>query len=135
MFFPQCFFNSYFTCYNLLSFIKASSPWAAEAELWPKTDRLYVIEDQQCEELHSLITADHLAPDIKLQQRQALINLLENNWDTGYVSYTHTHTKSPELLLTHCSFSYKILITLPPEDLVFKDLSVRQLPQILLICG
>ncbi|XP_060795619.1 uncharacterized protein wu:fj29h11 isoform X3 [Neoarius graeffei] len=68
----------------------ASSPWAVEAELWPKTDdKLYVIEDSQCEELHSLITADQLPSDIKLQQRHALINLLENNWDTGekYAQY------------------------------------------------
>ncbi|KAI5103032.1 hypothetical protein C0J45_6613 [Silurus meridionalis] len=67
----------------------ASCPWAAKAEMWPKTsDQHYIIEDQQCEELHSLITADQLPPDIKLQQRQALVNLLENKWDTGY-SYTH----------------------------------------------
>ncbi|XP_046709697.1 protein NO VEIN-like isoform X1 [Silurus meridionalis] len=68
----------------------ASSPWAAEAEMWPKTsDQHYIIEDQQCEELHSLITADQLPPDIKLQQRQALVNLLENKWDTGekYAQY------------------------------------------------
>ncbi|KAI5627346.1 hypothetical protein C0J50_13038, partial [Silurus asotus] len=68
----------------------ASSPWAAEAEMWSKTsDQHYIIEDQQCEELHSLITADQLPPDIKLQQRQALMNLLENNWDTGekYAQY------------------------------------------------
>ncbi|XP_053540833.1 uncharacterized protein wu:fj29h11 isoform X2 [Ictalurus punctatus] len=68
----------------------ASSPWAAEAELWPKTaDRLYVVEDQQCEELYSLITADQLPHNIQLQQRRALINLLENNWDTGekYAQY------------------------------------------------
>ncbi|TSK14591.1 Sacsin [Bagarius yarrelli] len=72
---------------NLKDTELVSSPWAAEAELWPKpTDKLYVIEDQQCEELHSLITADQLPPTIKLQQRQALINLLQNNWDTGYPS-------------------------------------------------
>ncbi|XP_058262273.1 uncharacterized protein wu:fj29h11 isoform X2 [Hemibagrus wyckioides] len=69
---------------NLRSTELASSPWAAEAKPWPKTtDALYVIEDQQCEELYSLITADQLPPDIKLQQRQALINLLQDNWDTG----------------------------------------------------
>ncbi|XP_060717612.1 uncharacterized protein wu:fj29h11 [Tachysurus vachellii] len=70
--------------HNLRATELASSLWAAEAELWPKpADALYVIEDQQCEELHSLITADQLPPNIKLQQRQALMNLLENNWDTG----------------------------------------------------
>ncbi|XP_072524200.1 uncharacterized protein [Salminus brasiliensis] len=62
----------------------ASSPWAAEVELWPKPiDGVYVIEDQHCEEFHSLVTADQLPTHIKLQQRQALISLLENNWDTG----------------------------------------------------
>ncbi|XP_053367661.1 uncharacterized protein wu:fj29h11 isoform X2 [Clarias gariepinus] len=62
----------------------ASSPWAAESELWPETsDKLYVVEDQHCEELHSLITADQLPANIKVQQREVLINLLENNWETG----------------------------------------------------
>ncbi|MCI4384121.1 hypothetical protein PGIGA_G00034980 [Pangasianodon gigas] len=92
----------------------ASSPWAAEAELWPKTaDRLYVIEDQQCEELHSLITADQLPTDIKVQQRQALINLLENNWDTGekyaqYLSAQVLDSQGRTLRDTKSSFYYHL---------------------------
>ncbi|XP_017542148.1 protein NO VEIN isoform X1 [Pygocentrus nattereri] len=68
----------------------SSSPWAAEGKLWPKpADGVYVIEDQQCEEFHSLATAVQLPTHIKLQQRQTLINLLERNWDTGekYAQY------------------------------------------------
>uniref|UniRef100_A0A8C1AH32 Wu:fj29h11 n=1 Tax=Cyprinus carpio carpio TaxID=630221 RepID=A0A8C1AH32_CYPCA len=62
----------------------ASSPWAEESKLWSRpADGPYVIEDQHCAEFHTLATADHLTADSKLQQRQALISLLDKNWDTG----------------------------------------------------
>uniref|UniRef100_A0A673I606 Uncharacterized LOC107720215 n=1 Tax=Sinocyclocheilus rhinocerous TaxID=307959 RepID=A0A673I606_9TELE len=62
----------------------ASSPWSVESKPWSRpTDGLYVIEDQHCVEFHTLATADHLTADSKLQQRQALISLLDKNWDTG----------------------------------------------------
>ncbi|XP_066520431.1 uncharacterized protein wu:fj29h11 isoform X2 [Hoplias malabaricus] len=61
-----------------------SSLWAVEGELWAKpADGVYVIEDQNCEEFHTLVTADQLPAHLKLQQRHALITLLEHNWDTG----------------------------------------------------
>ncbi|XP_051958401.1 uncharacterized protein wu:fj29h11 isoform X1 [Xyrauchen texanus] len=62
----------------------ASSPWAVESELWSKpADGVYVIEDQHCAEFHSLVTANQLPANTKLQQRQALISLLDKNWDKG----------------------------------------------------
>ncbi|RXN31303.1 hypothetical protein ROHU_036186 [Labeo rohita] len=62
----------------------ASSLWAVESKPWPRpADDRYVIEDQQCAEFHTLATADDLTAPSKLQQRQALINLLDKNWDTG----------------------------------------------------
>ncbi|XP_043085921.1 protein NO VEIN [Puntigrus tetrazona] len=62
----------------------ASSPWAVESKLWSRpVDGLYVIEDQHCAEFHTLTTTDHLSADSKLQQRLALISLLDKNWDTG----------------------------------------------------
>uniref|UniRef100_A0A672LXB6 Uncharacterized LOC107595630 n=1 Tax=Sinocyclocheilus grahami TaxID=75366 RepID=A0A672LXB6_SINGR len=62
----------------------ASSPWSVESKPWSRpADGLYVIEDQHCVEFHTLVTADHLTADSKLQQRQALISLLDKNWDTG----------------------------------------------------
>ncbi|XP_058649126.1 uncharacterized protein wu:fj29h11 isoform X2 [Onychostoma macrolepis] len=62
----------------------ASSPWAVESKPWPRpADGLYVIEDQHCAEFHTLATADLLTADSKLQQRQALISLLDKNWDSG----------------------------------------------------
>ncbi|XP_051770945.1 uncharacterized protein wu:fj29h11 [Ctenopharyngodon idella] len=62
----------------------ASSPWAVESELWPKpTDELYVIEDHHCSEFHTLATVEQLDAHTKLQQRRALISLLDKNWDAG----------------------------------------------------
>ncbi|XP_059387671.1 uncharacterized protein LOC132121937 [Carassius carassius] len=62
----------------------ASSPWAVESKPWSRpADGQYVIEDQHCAEFHTLATADHLTADSKLQQRLALISLLDKNWDTG----------------------------------------------------
>ncbi|XP_073684891.1 uncharacterized protein [Garra rufa] len=62
----------------------ASSLWAVESKPWsrPADDR-YVIEDQQCAEFQTLVTADDLTAHSKLQQRQALISILDKNWDTG----------------------------------------------------
>lgn len=64
--------------------LQASSPWAVESELWPKpTDELYVIEDHHCSEFHTLATVEQLDAHTKLQQRRALISLLDKNWDAG----------------------------------------------------
>ncbi|XP_077085850.1 uncharacterized protein LOC143737933 [Siphateles boraxobius] len=62
----------------------ASSPWAVESELWPKpADGLYVIEDHHCAEFHTLATVEHLQENAKLQQRRALIGLMDQHWDAG----------------------------------------------------
>ncbi|KAK7134163.1 hypothetical protein R3I93_017539 [Phoxinus phoxinus] len=62
----------------------ASSPWAVESELWPKpSDGLYVIEDHHCAEFHTLATVEHLQANTKLQQRRALISLMDKHWDAG----------------------------------------------------
>ncbi|CDQ98393.1 unnamed protein product [Oncorhynchus mykiss] len=67
----------------------ASSPWAVESELWPcragragGPEEGCVLDDYPCEELLSLVTAQLPAP-VLMEQRQALLELLENNWDTG----------------------------------------------------
>jgi len=42
----------------------------------------YVVDDYPCEEFHSLATAQ--LPDVQLlEQRKALLELLETNWCTG----------------------------------------------------
>ncbi|MGH0153085.1 UNVERIFIED_CONTAM: hypothetical protein FKN15_023719 [Acipenser sinensis] len=65
----------------------ASSPWALDNEFWQKTtDDVYVIEDCECEEFHSLVTADHLSEKEKIRQREELLSLLDRNWDTGGLS-------------------------------------------------
>ncbi|XP_056626776.1 uncharacterized protein wu:fj29h11 isoform X3 [Triplophysa dalaica] len=62
----------------------ASSSWALESKVWSKpADGVYIIEDQHCAEFHTLLTANHLSPHAKLQQRQALIKLIDENWDSG----------------------------------------------------
>ncbi|XDV45221.1 hypothetical protein PO909_013352, partial [Leuciscus waleckii] len=62
----------------------ASSPWAVESELWPKpSDGLYIIEDHHCAEFHTLATVEHLQANTKLQQRRALISLMDKHWDAG----------------------------------------------------
>ncbi|XP_057214332.1 uncharacterized protein LOC130569018 [Triplophysa rosa] len=62
----------------------ASSSWALESKVWSKpADGVYIIEDQHCAEFHTLLTAVHLSAHTKLQQRQALIKLLDENWDAG----------------------------------------------------
>uniref|UniRef100_A0A3B4B300 HTH OST-type domain-containing protein n=1 Tax=Periophthalmus magnuspinnatus TaxID=409849 RepID=A0A3B4B300_9GOBI len=62
----------------------ASSPWSVESSMWPQSrTECCVIDDYPCEELYSLATAqlpDHLLH----QQRAALLELLANNWDSGY---------------------------------------------------
>uniref|UniRef100_A0A8C8GLA8 HTH OST-type domain-containing protein n=1 Tax=Oncorhynchus tshawytscha TaxID=74940 RepID=A0A8C8GLA8_ONCTS len=67
----------------------ASSPWAVESELWPcragragGPEEGCVLDDYPCEELLSLVTAQLPAP-VLMEQRQALLELLETNWDTG----------------------------------------------------
>uniref|UniRef100_A0A3B1JM69 Wu:fj29h11 n=1 Tax=Astyanax mexicanus TaxID=7994 RepID=A0A3B1JM69_ASTMX len=92
----------------------ASSPWATEGKLWAKpADGVYVIQDQHCEEFHSLLTADQLPTHIKLQQRQALISLLEHNWDTGekysqYLSAQVLDGESRPLRDTRSSFHHSL---------------------------
>ncbi|XP_015211657.2 uncharacterized protein [Lepisosteus oculatus] len=62
----------------------ASSPWALDCELWPRTsDSVYVIEDHQCDEFHALVTADQLDKKQKLGQRRELLGLLNKNWVIG----------------------------------------------------
>ncbi|KAJ8246365.1 hypothetical protein GJAV_G00266920 [Gymnothorax javanicus] len=68
----------------------ASSPWAPESELWPRTaDGLYVLEDHECEEFRALVTADKLPDERKRQQRLELLRVLEQNWVSGdrYAQY------------------------------------------------
>ncbi|XP_056326181.1 uncharacterized protein wu:fj29h11 isoform X1 [Danio aesculapii] len=60
------------------------SPWATESTLWPTpADGQYTIMDHQCSELHTLLTSDQLSDQEKLQQRRALIHLLDTNWNSG----------------------------------------------------
>ncbi|XP_061088728.1 uncharacterized protein wu:fj29h11 isoform X2 [Conger conger] len=62
----------------------ASSPWAADHELWQHTaDGLYVVEDHECEDFRSLVTADQLSDQLKREQRLELLKLLDQNWVTG----------------------------------------------------
>ncbi|XP_054860684.1 uncharacterized protein wu:fj29h11 isoform X4 [Amphiprion ocellaris] len=62
----------------------ASSPWAAESVAWHQTPgEGYVLDDYPCEEFHALATAQ-LPGSLLLQQRMALLELLEINWDTGH---------------------------------------------------
>ncbi|KAM6951488.1 uncharacterized protein FYW47_015000 [Aplochiton taeniatus] len=67
----------------------ASSPWSVECELWPGgaaraggLEGGCELEDYPCEEFHSLATVKMAAPTL-LEQRRALLELLETNWDTG----------------------------------------------------
>ncbi|KAM9410935.1 uncharacterized protein ACWYII_025836 isoform 8-T9 [Salvelinus alpinus] len=67
----------------------ASSPWAVESELWPGRagraggpEEGCVLDDYPSEELLSLVTAQLPAP-VLMEQRRALLELLETNWDTG----------------------------------------------------
>ncbi|KAM4715626.1 uncharacterized protein FYW61_018477 isoform 2-T2 [Anableps anableps] len=62
----------------------ASSPWSAESASWhqsPGSD--CVLDDYPCEEFHALATAQ-LPSSLLLQQRMALLELLETNWDSGH---------------------------------------------------
>ncbi|XP_029933405.1 protein NO VEIN isoform X2 [Myripristis murdjan] len=62
----------------------ASSPWSAESGLWPQgsVEGGCVLDDYPSEEFHALATAQ-LPGTLLLQQRLALLDLLETNWDTG----------------------------------------------------
>ncbi|XP_041829730.1 protein NO VEIN isoform X2 [Melanotaenia boesemani] len=63
----------------------ASSPWSAESATWPQNPgQDYVLDDYPCEEFHALATAQ-LPGSVLLQQRMALLELLETNWDTGHL--------------------------------------------------
>ncbi|XP_041077227.1 protein NO VEIN-like isoform X2 [Polyodon spathula] len=96
----------------------ASSPWAFDNEFWQKTtDDVYVIEDCECEEFHSLITADHLSEKEKLGQREELLSLLDRNWETGdrysqYQSAQVFDSQGRKLRDTKSSFAL-YLTTLP----------------------
>ncbi|XP_040922726.1 protein NO VEIN isoform X2 [Toxotes jaculatrix] len=62
----------------------ASSPWSAESTKWHQNPgESSVLEDYPCEEFEALATAQ-LPGSVLLQQRMALLNLLETNWDTGH---------------------------------------------------
>uniref|UniRef100_A0A4W4ERA0 HTH OST-type domain-containing protein n=1 Tax=Electrophorus electricus TaxID=8005 RepID=A0A4W4ERA0_ELEEL len=89
--------------------LTASSPWAVEAELWPKpSDGAYVIEDQHCEEFRCLATAEQLSAHDKLRQRQALLRLLERHWDSGerYVQYRRAQVLDSQGRPRDCSSSF-----------------------------
>ncbi|XP_041670873.1 protein NO VEIN isoform X2 [Cheilinus undulatus] len=61
----------------------ACSPWAAESSGWSRSaGEEYVIDDYPCEEFEALASAQ-LSNPLLLQQRMALLQLLNNNWDTG----------------------------------------------------
>ncbi|KAM4623633.1 uncharacterized protein ACJ7VT_004679 [Polymixia lowei] len=72
----------------------ASSPWSLESEQWPRGpgEGSCVLDDYPSEEFHSLATAQ-LPAALLLEQRQALLELLESNWDTGdqYSQYLKAH--------------------------------------------
>ncbi|XP_047232938.1 protein NO VEIN isoform X2 [Girardinichthys multiradiatus] len=62
----------------------ASSPWSAESAMWNQSSgKDYVLDDYPCEEFHALAT-EQLPGSLLLQQRMALLELLETNWDTGH---------------------------------------------------
>ncbi|XP_028263346.1 uncharacterized protein LOC114437112 isoform X2 [Parambassis ranga] len=62
----------------------ASSPWSAEGAVRHQTPgEAFVLDDYPCEEFHGLATAQ-LPDHLLLQQRMALLELLETNWDTGH---------------------------------------------------
>ncbi|XP_070708112.1 uncharacterized protein [Pempheris klunzingeri] len=62
----------------------ASSPWAVESTMWYQhLEEGCVLDDYPCEEFHALATAQ-LPGSLLLQQRRALLELLETNWDTGH---------------------------------------------------
>ncbi|KAM6897522.1 uncharacterized protein FYW49_018807 [Xenentodon cancila] len=62
----------------------ASSPWSSESALWPLSPgEDCVLDDYPCEEFHALATAP-LPGSLLLQQRMALLELLDTNWDTGH---------------------------------------------------
>ncbi|XP_076005731.1 uncharacterized protein LOC143000345 isoform X2 [Genypterus blacodes] len=62
----------------------ASSPWSAESAQWQKDpgEEGCLLHDFPCEEFIALATAQ-LPADILLEQRVALLQLLETNWDSG----------------------------------------------------
>lgn len=67
----------------LLLLLKASSPWSVESAMWHQNHgEGCVIDDYTCEEFHALATAQ-LPGSLLLQQREALLELLATNWDTG----------------------------------------------------
>ncbi|XP_062381766.1 uncharacterized protein wu:fj29h11 isoform X2 [Sardina pilchardus] len=92
----------------------ACSPWAEEAGRWPKPaggggGGVYVLEDYQCEEFQGLATTEELPAQAKLEQRRALLGLLEQNWDTGekYSQYLRAQVVDGDgrpLRDTHSSF-------------------------------
>ncbi|XP_029953318.1 protein NO VEIN isoform X2 [Salarias fasciatus] len=62
----------------------ASGPWSVESAAWRQSPADgCVIDDYPCEEFRALATADLPGPRL-LQQRAALLRLLETNWDTGH---------------------------------------------------
>uniref|UniRef100_A0A3B3CPC6 Wu:fj29h11 n=1 Tax=Oryzias melastigma TaxID=30732 RepID=A0A3B3CPC6_ORYME len=63
----------------------ARSPWSAESASWDlSAAQDCVLEDYPCEEFGILATAQ-LPGSEQLQQRMALLQLLEANWDSGHL--------------------------------------------------
>ncbi|XP_035259283.1 protein NO VEIN isoform X1 [Anguilla anguilla] len=95
----------------------ASSPWAADCARWPRpADGLYVVEDHECEEFRSLVTADQLPDQLKREQRLELLKLLDQNWVTGdrYSQYVNAQVLGGEgrNLISKSSF-FHFLTSLP----------------------
>lgn len=69
--------------FPLLLHQQANGPWAAERATWPlSAAQDCVLDDYPCEEFRLLATAP-LSGSALLQQRTALLELLEANWNTG----------------------------------------------------
>ncbi|XP_047465584.1 protein NO VEIN isoform X3 [Mugil cephalus] len=63
----------------------ASSPWSVESTNWHQSPgESCVVDDYPCEEFHALATAQ-LPGSVLLQQREALLEMLETNWEKGHL--------------------------------------------------
>ncbi|RXM31499.1 hypothetical protein EOD39_1724 [Acipenser ruthenus] len=116
----------------------ASSPWALDNEFWQKTtDDVYVIEDCECEEFHSLVAADHLSEKEKLGQREELLSLLDRNWDTGdrYSQYQSAQVfDSQGRKLRDTKSSFAVYLTTLPWVPAYKMEAANSRPTVEFLC-
>ncbi|RXN00805.1 hypothetical protein EOD39_8678 [Acipenser ruthenus] len=116
----------------------ATSPWAFDNEFWQKTtDDIYVIEDCECEEFHSLVTADHLSEKKKLGQREELLSLLDRNWDTGdrYSQYQSAQVfDSQGRKLRDTKSSFALYLTTLPWVPAYKMEAANSRPTVEFLC-